>query len=451
MSISISDYDVATKILLVLFITWASLEFMFYIYIRFHVAPRLNKQSGYVEPWFKHPKDIFQDMYAMFELLGNSYTFQRFASGFCLQAKFEDIHSQNFDQFLSWALFCKKHQSLDQEQMKAVELTRNSAAERFKFTWNEGLNSSVRHCNFNLEPVCYIHRPLALYWLLQSLELYTSTKDLWLQGFRKYHLTKGCYYWIRVNKASKKLPSVIIHGICTGINYYVKLIRALSEDRTVIIYNYDAVKMNSMVFQVPTAYDVNKHMNDILLKYKFTKAAFVCHSWGTFVFNWILKLSPNIVEHVSFIDPMSLIIVLPESTYTLVYKPSVSFADKLLYYFVRNDLTISYTLRRHFAWYNMYLDFAEIPVDVGVTIGIAGKDELLSLDAINKLSDYYINKRNTLRRSNSNIYVAPMKKLIWDDLGHSEAVTDDDCIKSIVALIGDNEYAIDQRNIKMLA
>ena len=98
----------------------------------------------------------------------------------------------------------------------------------------------------------------------------------------------------------------------------------------------------------------------------------------------------------------------------------------------------------------MYLDFAEIPVDIGVTIGIAAEDEMLSLDAINKLSDHYTKKRNELRSSNTNIYVAPMKKLVWDNLGHSEAIVNDDCIKSIVDLIGDSEYAIDQRNIKML-
>jgi hypothetical protein len=410
----------------------------------------LNKQSGYVEPWFKNPKDIFKDMFDMFELLGECYTFQQFASGFCLNAKFEDIYRQNFDNFLSWALFCKHLISLDHEQTKIIEMTRNSAAKRFSFSWNEGLNHSVRNCMFNLEPVGYIHRPLAFYCLLQSLELYTSTKDLWFQGFRKYKLTKGCYYWIRENKGSKKLPSVIIHGICTGINYYIKLIKALSEERTIIIYNYDAIKMNSMVFQVPTAFEVNKHMNDIFKEHKISKAAFVCHSWGTFLLNWVLKLSPNIVEHISLIDPMSLIIVLPETTYTILYKPSVSLADKLLYYFVRKDLTISYILHRHFAWYNMYLDFAEIPVDIGVTIGIAAEDEMLSLDAINKLSDHYTKKRNELRSSNTNIYVAPMKKLVWDNLGHSEAIVNDDCIKSIVDLIGDSEYAIDQRNIKML-
>jgi pimeloyl-ACP methyl ester carboxylesterase len=385
---------------------------------------------------------MVEEIFIMLDTMKNKYSFQEFACGFCNEANFNDIFAENFDSFLAWCIYVTELNDLDPKKREIVINLRKLAAEKFKFTWKEGYNPNVTHAKFNLEDVKYIHRPLLLYILVKLVNIIYNARYFWFTGFERHTLKGGTSFWIREDKFSTKLPIVIFHGICSGWFYYAEMATLLSSDRTIILYDFDPVNLNSMVFDVPTASEVNDDLDQILKKFFIKKICLVAHSWGTFLSNWIIRMSPHLIEHLTLIDPISLTVVLPETTYTILYKPPDVLADYLLYYFVRHDLTISNILHRNFAWFNVALSFADIPNNIGVTIGISAKDELISYKAINELTDHYARIRKSLKSKN-NESVAHIKKVVWSDLKHGESITNMNCIKEIQELIPDYEKDID--------
>ena len=76
----------------------------------------------------------------------------------------------------------------------------------------------------------------------------------------------------------------------------------------------------------------------------------VSHSWGTFLAGWIARLKPELVSHLTLIEPIAINVELFETTFSVLYKQGCGLDEVLMYLFVRNDITISNNLRRHFAW-----------------------------------------------------------------------------------------------------
>ena len=188
------DTITLTNIIFIAFLLWMLIELVFYIYIRFIVSPILDSQPAYIKPVFKHPKDIMRDVYRYYKILGDAYPFREFVSKFCLLANFDDIYSQNYDSMLAFSMFTKPLDALTGEERKIIDDFRRKATETFNIKWKKGNNSDVQHIKFNLEPVSYIHRPLALYGLLKFSECCTNSKNLRLNGFTFHKLNKGIVY-----------------------------------------------------------------------------------------------------------------------------------------------------------------------------------------------------------------------------------------------------------------
>ena len=159
---------------------------------------------------------------------------------------------------------------------------------------------------------------------------------------------------------------------------------------------------------------------------------------------WVIRINPQVVQHLVLVDPVCFVATFPETCYTVLYKPSVTTEDRLLAYFLRADLTLSHTLHRTTAWYNIYFSFDYIPDDIAVTVGLASGDILLSFAALDKMSDMFIEKRNrktatsvdtvapTVGKAGGRhaVTVAQCSKLVWD-IPHAEAMTSDTCIAEI--------------------
>jgi len=179
------------SIIFFVFIIWMLIELVFYMYISFIVSPSLDSQLGDSTPLFKHPKDVMKVVYRYYKILGDTYPFQEFISKFCLLANYNEIYSQNYDSLLAFSLFMKPLNALTSEEYDTIDKLRDMASETFNIKWKNGHNSQVEHIKFNLEPVSYIHRPLALYGLLKFSEFCTNSKNLRLNGFTFHKLSKG--------------------------------------------------------------------------------------------------------------------------------------------------------------------------------------------------------------------------------------------------------------------
>ena len=479
------------------FFSWLLSEILYLLYVLIFISPNLNKtsrknakSSNYL---FKNPNDSFLGIYNLCDWLKN-YDLDRFFSGCFLQADLSEVYSENYNSFIAWAVYCSEFKDLTEEEKIEVINLREEASKRLKTTIKEGYNPKATHAKITLEPTRFIHQPLCIYLFIILLEIYTRI-TLRRMGFKRLNLS-GVMYWIRdrkyrnrgrnleveknINKLSKpsdenfkQPPILILHGICTGWAYYQKLIEALGGDRTVILVDYEIIKIGIL----PSFYYVNplefNHIIQNILNihgipkvvsleiynifcflyyycycYITLQISLIGHSWGTCNASWILRMSPEIVSQVVLIDPACLTLVLPDSLYCLLYKPPTSIADYLLCYFVRYGINLSYTLHNNFDWYNSAFSLEDLSNHIGIVVGVAEKDFLINSKVVVEMVEKLKNTRESMRKVKNNQddsasisknHIGPIKFIEWLNVTHGESILSNDKMDQIVAMIKSNE------------
>jgi len=403
-------------------------EVLFYMYVAYLATFRLQVKAKEKPFQFKNPADMIRDIYTMCSSL-ESYDLEDFFSGFCLMSKFEDIYTINCEMFLAWAVYTSRIDELNEEQKGVVRELRIEASKYLKTDFIEGYNPNVKTTGFHLEPVSYLHHPLCLTILFATIDKFSDF--YYLYTFKKIKTNGGMDYWFKEG-SKMKAPVFIFHGVFSGWGFFSQLIEAINQDRTVILFNYLPVKIGILPSPsaVPGPLEINETFVEIMGRHNIKKVAIIAHSWGTFIAGWIVRLNPEFVCHLSLIDPIALTVVLPETTYALLYEPPNTLMKYLMFYFVRNDLNLSYTLRRYFAWYNAALRLDDVPAHIGVFVCIATNDELLRAATVYELCGLANEKRQALSLSATG-KVESVKRILWNNCMHGDAIVNKACIKDI--------------------
>jgi hypothetical protein len=124
----------------------------------------------------------------------------------------------------------------------------------------------------------------------------------------------------------------------------------------------------------------------------------------------------------TFIDPVSIIFLFPETTYVIVYKISETLEDRLLEYFVRHYVSVSNTIHRNFTWYNEALQLRDIPTSVRVVISASTDDALVCCDV---LAEMVANENRTNRSEN------PISFVSWEKFTHGQVIANKRALKEI--------------------
>jgi hypothetical protein len=217
-------------------------DVIFYLYVRFVILPPLQPQAKRHPPLLQQPEDAFRQFVTQIKEL-QSYSFQKYCSGFFLQAKFEDIKTTNFESFIAWTVIAKKlHQLTDDEHMQVVRL-RKELLLYFQIDMEEGYNPNIQHVTVDFDSVKHTYRPVLLYLILNTNEMYNNMKHLYGNGFTRYSCNR-ISYWYREGTDKSKTPILFFHGICSGWSYYTEAIKLLGENRSVILLDCSFVKLN---------------------------------------------------------------------------------------------------------------------------------------------------------------------------------------------------------------
>eukprot|EP01031_Cornospumella_fuschlensis_P035698 gene35698-43294_t len=320
---------------------WLAVELGFWFVVANIVSPRLNKLAK-PDPLENHP-GLFLDriMSVVGEL--KCYTFEQYFEGFFLGAKFSDIYYDNILSFLAWAVFGKHLKDLHPREAKATRKFVDHLMENYECFRNlqPGSNPNIQHCNFTLQPVPYCHRPLLLYVINGLNEVLCNALCFRLHGFQFLEVG-GVTYWIKQGAKTDLPPMMFFHGISPGWSFYVMLIRYMATERTIIMVDLEAVKIKSMCFYMPTVDHFTEHIVHILRRHHIEKVSVVGHSFGTIVAGWVVSRFPEIVSHVTLIDPVSLLLALPDVAYSFVYRKPKSFVEWVLYLMAAREITISH-------------------------------------------------------------------------------------------------------------
>ena len=229
-----------------------------------------------------------------------------------------------------------------------------------------------------LDPVKYNHRPLLFYAVLTVIQV-LGHGVLMLLGFTR-HEVNGIAYWYRSRVRDvptgehASLPLIFFHGISPGLNLYLLVIHILSKGRKVVLMEVPHIAM-CLNFKAKRLGDMVKTVEIIAKRHRMPHFAVAGHSFGSLCAAWVTKHLKHNVRQLILLDPVSLLLGLPDVCYNFLHKQPRTIMEYILHYGGSTEITIHHTLRRQFWWYEgqLFLDAIKCPV----FIGLSGNDEIV--------------------------------------------------------------------------
>jgi hypothetical protein len=129
--------------------------------------------------------------------------------------------------------------------------------------------------------------------------------------------------------------------------------------------------------------EMGDEIQAILKHHEFDKPILVSHSYGTVIATQLLK-SPLLADHIGpivLIDPISVLLHLPDVAYNFTRRKPRRANEHQLYYFASMDMGVSHSLSRCFFWSENILWKHDI-ADRLVTISLAEQDLIVDTKAV---------------------------------------------------------------------
>lgn len=401
------------------------IEVGFYLLIRLYVVPKLNKNQSYMN---KHrnlcPTVVGSDIMRILLELKDVYSIHSFLKGFFLNIKdVHDIKHDNIKSFLAWSLYNLSLDALTVTEHGEIDSFITNMENKFNIKFEEGYNASISHVKMTLEDIPYIHRPLILYVFAGLMEILSNFVLLkCLGGFTHLEIDNTKYWFRSCN--NDKPPIILFHGITSGWVFYIRFVYTIAERRSIILIDVDAIKVKSLNFHFPNAEQVTSIVEKILQRHQYSKASIIGHSFGSILAAWVIKSRPDIVSHITLLDPVSILLCLPDVAYNFIYRKPSTIVQFLIYFCASRELTISNLLHRNFIWHNNLLDLHSLPSNVPVIVGLSGNDEVLNSPVVSKYIDI-VNRK----RENDKLY--PITTLYFNQFSHGQCLVSSSALNTI--------------------
>jgi len=317
-----------------------------------------------------------------------------------------DVNRDDVMDWIYWAVFsCDRVEAAPEWQTEAEEYL-VLVERRFGLEFKDGNNGprKTKSMRLTLDPVVMIHRPLLWYAIVGCVDTYT-----WFvlrnNGFKHYasgqwrslfpprpltvisqrSLSPNVSYWYRAHRTTDKPPIVFIHGIGIGLYAYTGLLRRIAEaDEEVGILAIELLAISMrMTRPVMGPAETCIAFSEILTSLGIDRFVLVGHSYGTVVGTYLLhspELGPRI-EGMLLIDPIPLLLHMPNVAYNFVYRQPRSANEWQLWYFTSRDADIARSLSRHFFWTESVLWKEELEGRPTVVV-LSGDDQIVDAEAV---------------------------------------------------------------------
>ena len=186
-------------------------EILYYIIAKCWLAPRLGRKVEPQKAWFKSVDVLVKDVFDALKSIEDAYSFEAFLHGSFLRAPVSQIQGGNFDSFLCWALYTKKIEQVTDEEESNIVSHRRRIEKQFNMSWTDETTPGIKHIQFNLDDLGYVHHPLILKGLIGSMELHSDITNFYWNGFRR-ETAGSSTYWYREMPGSQNTPLVFFHG-----------------------------------------------------------------------------------------------------------------------------------------------------------------------------------------------------------------------------------------------
>jgi pimeloyl-ACP methyl ester carboxylesterase len=139
---------------------------------------------------------------------------------------------------------------------------------------------------------------------------------------------------------------------------FIDCLTAAFPARALLLIEMDYICMRlPLRAHVPSPEATVAGLRGVLAAVGAESAHWMGHSFGTIVLSWLLRLAPpRCLAACTFVDPIPFLLFKSNVAVHFVYRPPSSAVDRLVRYFVAEELGISTMLHRHFSWTHNLLD-----------------------------------------------------------------------------------------------
>jgi len=303
-----------------------------------------------------------------------------------LGAELADIGRDNLREFLLWSFFDDDGAGeLDEDASEELDIY----VREFEILLGRALEPGrgpARSLRLTVDPIEPRFRSVLWFLIVALVDFATHLRLLWA-GLR-YHVTPWSKrlsvfpprplsllpaslatssasahlsYWYRPHTAKHKLPVVFVHGIGIGMYPYAKFLAGLANpgpgeagsDGDVGIIALEILPISSRFVGAPLdRAGFVSHVSGILAHHGWDKFVLVAHSYGSVLTTHMIR-SPGLarkIESVVLIDPVSLLLHLPDVAYNFTRRRPRTANEWQLWFFASTDPGTAHTLGRHFFW-----------------------------------------------------------------------------------------------------
>lgn len=327
----------------------------------------------------KHPLDTRQEREALYDrCLQNIPDIENYLSLWALGADIKDIKRDNARDFFLWAFFDRDDAGPDDDISHELEgyITKTEAILGRPLPPGRG---NVEPLRLTLDTIQYQYRTYIWYLTIGLVDLVTHFRMLWtgfrfhpasshaslfhvfpprplacLEHLRRHSPSSEISYWFRpaVNKSHSTLPVVFLHGIGIGIYPYVPFLASMPATSPILVLEVLPISMRLATADMLARPEFLRHLKEILNNHGIDQFVLVSHSYGSVLTTHILhdsEIAPR-VEGVVLVDPVTLLLHLPNVAYNFTRRIPRTANEWQLWYLASMDPSIALVLGRHFFW-----------------------------------------------------------------------------------------------------
>ncbi|MCJ1461156.1 hypothetical protein MMC28_011538 [Mycoblastus sanguinarius] len=357
------------------------------------------------------------------------------------------IKRENVKEFFCWAFFNKeRHGAEDEEELEEYVGKMEGLLGRSL----EPGRGSAKSLRLTIDRVGMLHRSLTWYLCVSVVDTITYVRLL-TQSFRFHRLQNSRFftvfpfrpltifslhrtpartltYWHRPHTSKSKLPVLFIHGIGIGLYPYIKFLAELNQglDDAEGEVGIIAIEIMSISLRIthpiPKKDEMCEEILSILKKHGWDRTVLVSHSYGSVVSTHLLRTPETAcrIGPVILIDPVSILLHLPDVAYNFTCRQPVRANEYQLWYFGSKDMGVAHALSRRFFWSENVLWKHDLKGRL-VTVILCGKDLIVDTEAVGRyLKGSSITSKGSEEWKTESWKGADLDILWFQDLDHGQ-------------------------------
>jgi pimeloyl-ACP methyl ester carboxylesterase len=350
------------------------------------------------------------------------------------------------DDFFSWAFFAEEVRDLSPEQSRELQAMYEIVEREIGlvFAADHAVRAAYQPRRLNFETVSPIHRPLAVYWLVQGIQFCTGL-SLRRLGFQRIQSSTGLAGWHRpaakATSSSSLQPFVFFHGIAPGglVLYLPMILFGLCEhDRPCFLFdNPNIASSRAFSFDALTEEETVRGVTELVNQCEPDCSGLILcgHSFGSCPITWLLLSKTLPVSQVVLMDPITVMLSHPDVMINFLYAHELQSAHIRMV--ASSELFTEHYLRRHFYWYNAELWWEDLHhQNVRTVVALSERDEIVHAPHVKQYLDLYGGDDDKL------------ETIYWPNTGHADCVMSPAKWKQIKQAMLRQELALVQQQQK---